>query len=174
MRYNVAQLLKEPIGSTRYYQLDENFTGAQRFAELARGPVHILRTHRSLLVNATLQIQSTLACARCLGDYVRASQLCIEEEFFPSVDLHTGRGLTVPNEAEEGSLIDNNHLLDLTGIIREYAETDAPMKPLCREECLGLCQGCGANLNLALCDCDNAPKDPRWQTLANLMELQKG
>ena len=174
MRYNVAQLLKEPIGSTRYYQLDEYFSGAQRFAELARGPVHILRTHRSLLVNATLEIQSTLVCARCLGDHVWASQLYIEEEFFPTVDLQTGRGLTAPNEAEEGSIIDSNNLLDLTSTIREYVATDAPMKPLCREECLGLCQVCGTNLNLSLCECDNSPKDPRWPALANLMEQQKG
>jgi uncharacterized protein len=174
MRYNVAQLLKEPVGSTRSYQLDESFTGPQRFAEWACGPVHMLRTHQSILVNATLQIQSTLACARCLGDFVRSSELCIEEEFFPTVDLQTGRDLSVSNEAEEGSLLDSSHMLDLSDTIREYVVTDAPMKPLCQEECSGLCPGCGTNLNLGLCDCDVSAKDPRWHSLANLMEQQKG
>ena len=170
MRYNVAQLLKEPIGSTRNCQLDESFTGPQRLAELACGPVNIMRTHRSVLVKATLQIQSKLTCGRCLVNYVRSSHLCIEEEFFPTVDLQTGRGLTAPDEVEEGSLIDSNHLLDLSDTIREYVVTDTPMKPLCSEECLGLCQGCGTNLNLTVCDCDSSPIIPRWETLANLME----
>ena len=170
MRYNIAQLLKEPIGSSREYHLDENFTGPQRFAEVARGPVYILRTHQGILVRATLQVRSTLACSRCLGGYIHSSELSIEEEFFSTVDLQTGRSLPVPAEAEEGSLIDNNHLLDLADTIREYVVTDIPMKPLCRRECLGLCQGCGTDLNLGHCDCDNSPKDPRFRALADLMK----
>lgn len=170
MRYNVAGLLKEPIGSNREYQLDENFTGPERFAEMARGPVNILRTHRGLLVRATLEVRSTLPCSRCLGDYVHSSKLSIEEEFFPTVDLQTGRSQPIPTEAEEGSLIDSNHLVDLGGTIREYVVIDTPMKPLCRRECLGLCQGCGTDLNLGRCDCDNLPKDPRWRALADLMK----
>ena len=168
MRYNVAQLLKEPIGSSREYQLDENFIGPQRFAEVARGPVNILRTHQGILVRATLQVRSTLACGRCLGDYSYASEIPIEEEFFPTVDLQTGRSLPVSADAEEGSLIDSNHLLDLANTIREYVVTDIPMKPLCRQECLGLCQECGTDLNLGHCVCDNSPRDPRWRALADL------
>ena len=170
MRYNVAQLLKEPIGSSREYQLDENFTGLQRFAEAARGPVSILRTHRGILVGATLQVRSTLACGRCLTDYAHSSEISIEEEFFPIVDLQSGRSLPLPDDAEEGSVIDNDHSLDLSGTIREYVVTDKPMKPLCRQECLGLCQECGADLNLGHCECDNSPKDPRWRALADLMK----
>ena len=119
MRCNVAQLLKEPIGSSREYHLDENFTGPQRFAEAARGSVNILRTHQGILVRATLQVRSTLDCSRCLNAYVRSSKLSIEEEFFPTVDLQTGRSQPVPAESEEGSLIDSNHLLDLSDILRE-------------------------------------------------------
>ena len=169
MRYNVAQLLKEPIGSRREYQLDENFTGPLRFAEVARGPVNILRTHRGVLVEATIQVRSTLACGRCLEDYTQSSEISFEEEFFPIMDLQTGRSLPVPDDADEGSFIDSDHLLDLSGTIREYVFTDIPMKPLCRRECLGLCQGCGADLNLEHCNCDDLPKDPRWRAPSDLM-----
>ena len=173
MRYNVAQLLKEPIGSTRTYQLDERFTGPQRYADTACGPVHMLRTHHSILVKASLQTQSTLACGRCLGEFVRIAQLSVEEEFFPTVDLQTGRGLSLPPEVEEGSLIDDSHVMDLTGTLREWIVTDTPMKPLCRPDCLGLCQLCGTNLNLDRCDCDGSRMNPRWQALAGLMSDQK-
>ena len=170
MRYNVSQLLKEPIGSSRDYQLNENFTGTERFAQVARGPVNILRTHRGILVRATLHVRSTLACSRCLDDYVYSSQLSIEEEFFPTVDFQSGRSLAAPDEAEEGSLIDSNHVLDLFDTISECFVTDIPMKPLCRRECLGLCQECGTDLNQGPCDCDNSPEDPRWRALADLVK----
>ena len=163
MRYNLAQLLKEPIGSSRDYQLDESFTGPERFAEAARGPVNFLRTHQGILATATLQVRSTLACSRCLGDYVQSSQLSIEEEFFPTVNLQTGRSLPPSAEAEEHSLIDSNHVLDLVDTIREYVVTDIPMKPLCRRECLGLCQWCGADLNVGRCDCGDFPSElSKW------------
>ena len=170
MQYNVAQLLREPIGSTRDYQLDESFTGPQRLADMARGPVNVLRTHQGILVRAKVQIRSNLICARCLGELVRSSELSIEEEFFPTVDLQTGRSLPLPPGAGEGSLIDAGHILDLTGTVREYVETDLPMKPLCRSDCLGLCQACGTNLNVEECDCASLRRDPRWQAFAGLVQ----
>ena len=173
MRYNVVQLLKEPIGSTRTYQLDERFTGPQRPADTACGPVYMLRTHHSILVRASLQTQSTLACGRCLGEFVRVAELLIEEEFFPSVDLQTGRRLRLTPQTEEGSLIDDSHVMDLTGTLTEWIVTDTPMKPLCHSDCLGLCQVCGTNLNLDRCDCDGPRRDPQWQALAGLVSEQK-
>ena len=174
MRFNVAQLLKEPIGSNRNYELDETLTGPQRHGDTVRGLVHILRTHHGILVKAMLETQSTLTCGRCLVEFVRTAELSIEEEFFPTVDLQTGRGLLPPPDAEEGSLIDDNHVLDLTGPISGWIVTDMPMKPLCRLDCRGLCQVCGTNLNLSRCDCDEPGHDPRWQSLADLVsELQE-
>jgi uncharacterized protein len=174
MRYNLAQLLKEPIGSSREYQLDESFTGPDCFAEAARGPVSFLRTHRGVLARATLQIRSTLVCSRCLGDYGHSSNLSIEEEFFPTVSVQTGQSQPVPTEAYENSLIDGRHVLDLVDTIREYVVTDMPMKPLCRRECLGLCQWCGADLNSGHCDCQDLPEDPRWLGLAELVKNGRG
>ena len=63
MQFNVAQLLKEPIGSTRNYQLDEKFTGPHRYAEAASGLVHMLRTHQGILVRATVDVTSILMCS---------------------------------------------------------------------------------------------------------------
>lgn len=173
MRYNVAQLLKEPIGSTRTHQLDERFIAPERQADTACGPVHMLRTHHGILVRAPLETQSTLVCGRCLGGFVRNAELSIEEEFFPTVDLQTGRDLHLPPEAEESSLIDDNHIIDLAGTLMEWIVTDLPMKPVCRSACLGLCQVCGTNFNLGRCGCDGPTREPRWQALAALVSEMK-
>ncbi|MCL6106295.1 MAG: DUF177 domain-containing protein [Actinobacteria bacterium] len=39
-----------------------------------------------------------------------------------------------------------------------------PPQILCRDDCRGLCPQCGANLNLAECDCE-PPLDERWGKL---------
>ena len=165
MNYNVAQLLREPIGSIRSYQLDEKFTGPKRWADSIAGPVQMVRVHDGILVRATVEVRSNLTCCRCLGEYPSASKLMIEDEFFPTVDPQTGRKTPHP---EETALIDNNHVLDLTGITNEYFITNMPMKPLCKSNCKGLCQVCGTNQNLVSCECVSQTMDPRWSALVGL------
>ncbi len=172
MQYNVAQLLKEPIGSTRSYQLEEVLSGAGRFADQVNGPVQLLRTHQGILTKAELEVDAVLTCGRCLVEYPLDITIRFEEEFFPIVDINTGAKLSIPGESE-GASIDANHNLDLTEVLRQYAITDLPMKPLCRPDCLGLCHLCGANLNQKKCQCGRAEIDPRWRNLAELLQQQQ-
>ena len=169
MRYNVAQLLKEPIGATRSYQVEETYTENIRIAEMVAGPVRMLRTHHGLLVHADLDIHKILSCSRCLGEFDWHSTLHIEEEFFPTVDLHTGRRQTSSPGYEDTSYIDASQVIDLTDIMRQYTIAELPMKPLCQPDCSGLCLHCGVNLNQAACDCNAGQRDPRWGALAELL-----
>ena len=85
----------------------------------------------------------------------------------PTIDINTGAKLPEPDET--GSFtIDEHHILDLTEAIRQYRVMALPMKPLCREECAGLCPTCGKNLNTGPCDCPANEIDPRWAKLLKL------
>lgn len=170
MQYNVAQLLREPTGSTRSWRLEEVSPGVSGIADRAQGEVQLLRTHQGIVVTATLHIQVTLPCSRCLAEFGRASTIAIEEEFFPSVDINTGKSLPLPDDAEGAFSIDPKHLLDLTDAIRQYVITHAPMKPLCRADCAGLCHRCGADLNQKRCACSPGRTDTRWAGLAQLLQ----
>ena len=161
-------MLKEPTGSTRSYQLWEEFSDAERIVDSARGTVDMLRTHQGVLLNATLEIQDTMTCGRCLGGTGLDYGLSIEEEFFPIWDLHTGRRQELP-EDEAHVLIDANHELDLTEVLRQYVMTQRPMKPLCRPDCRGLCQICGSNLNEKQCGCRHESSNSSQGTLAQLL-----
>jgi uncharacterized protein len=70
-------------------------------------------------------------------------------------------------------MIDEHHLLDLSEAIRQNALLAVPMKPLCREDCSGLCQQCGKDLNKGQCDCNKSEIDPRWAKLADLASTGK-
>jgi uncharacterized protein len=170
MQYNVAQLLTEPTGATRSYQVEQRIIGVPEIIDKVRGKLDMMRTHQGILVHATLNIESTHTCSRCLGEFIRPSTLFIEEECFPTIDLNTGLKLSPP-DIEEGELrIDDAHLLDFQEVLRQYVISDGPMKPLCNPDCTGLCQHCGINLNQARCECDAGPRDPRWSTLSALLE----
>jgi len=152
MQYNVAQLLKEPTGSSRQYQLDEELSGEGRILDQVKGNIDIIRTHQGLLVTANLAIKSTVSCSRCLEEYATKASLFVEEEFLPVFDINTGRRIEFDEDQFSGR-IDVNHELDLTDVLQQYVIAELPMKPLCRLDCQGLCQVCGGNLNEKRCNC---------------------
>jgi uncharacterized protein len=168
MLYNLAQLLMEPVGSTRDYDVDDWLTGSDDSTDRAQGWIRVIRTHQGLLVRAKLETQVSLTCSRCVSDFVYQSVLTIEEESFPSVDPLTGRKTDPPEEAEGVIHLDDQHVLDMSEVMRQYLLTDTPIKPLCRKECPGLCPGCGTNLNEEKCKCQAVPNDPRGASLAEL------
>jgi uncharacterized protein len=54
--------------------------------------------------------------------------------------------------------------LDLRPTIREELILSAPAYLLCRDDCRGLCPGCGQDLNQGSCTCPPS-RDPRWGPL---------
>jgi uncharacterized protein len=173
MQINVAQLLKAPIGSTRDYEIKQviDITG-DGASSLVQGRVRLMRTDRSILVKGTLDTGVELTCSRCLSPFNCSLTINIEEEYYPTTDVDTGAAIAVPDEP--GSFtIDENHVLDLTEAVRQYALLAIPMKPLCKEDCAGLCSYCGHNLNLGPCGCPPRGVDSRWSEL-NKLPKKKG
>ena len=84
MYYNLAQLLKEPTGSTRDYEVDDSFVGPEHGMDRAQGWVQVIRTHAGLLVRAELETQVNLTCSRCLDQFELKSRLKMEEESYPT------------------------------------------------------------------------------------------
>lgn len=58
--------------------------------------------------------------------------------------------------------------IDLSDMIYEGILLAYPMKPLCFEECRGLCPGCGTNLNKKQCNCEKEEGGPCFRALKNL------
>ena len=56
--------------------------------------------------------------------------------------------------------------LDLSAWARDTLSLSLPEQVLCREDCAGLCAGCGANLNDGACTCGSPVPDTRWSKLA--------
>ena len=169
MYYNLAQLFKEPTGSTRDYEVDGLFVGPENGMDRVQGWVRVVRTHQGFLVRAELETQVNLTCSRCLSQFELDATLKMEEEALPTVDPVTGK-TTEPSEDVEGDIyLDDQHDLDMKDVIRQYVLTEVPIKPLCCEECSGLCPECGVNLDKEKCKCNTAPVDPRWGSLAELL-----
>jgi uncharacterized protein len=123
---NVSQLLKEPVGSTRNYQVEEILDEPAR--EPVSGKLTFIHTRQGVLIQGELAAELELTCSRCLNTFSRTVSFNIEEEFLP----------TSPSSLPVSVTIDNNHILDLGEIIRQHILLNLPMKPLCQPNCPGI------------------------------------
>jgi uncharacterized protein len=190
--FNVAQLLKEPVGATRNGEVTAGLfrllpdlaregppeevldsalaeSGARAAGEpVLRGPVRLMRMQGGVLVQGRLRGTVTLTCSRCLDPVNVPLDVEVEEIFTPTIDILTGR--PIQSEEEDRALwIDERHILDLSEVVRQNVLVALPMHVLCREGCLGLCPVCGQNWNQGSCSCTPEP-DPRWTALQDLLK----
>ena len=173
MRFNVAQLLKEGIGSRRDCSLDETFeasweTGTTR----VWGRITLTRIDRGIWVSGRIEANASSLCSRCLspGEYV--VRFSIDEEYLPTVEIDSGAPIKVPEVKEGAFTLDSHHILDLAEAVRQYVIINLPMKPLCKQNCAGLCSTCGANLNEHPCDCSTST-DSTWSPLLDLLTAKE-
>ena len=168
MEMNVSQLLRDPVGSTRDYQIDDviDITDDGKSHKI-QGKCNLMRLHNGVLVKCALNTEVELTCSRCLKKYRHPLKIKIEEEFMPTVDAITGASLPEPEEPGAFT-IDEQHILDLTEAVRQYSVMNIPIKALCKKDCAGICPTCGKNLNEGKCNCPEDNTDPRWSKLAEL------
>jgi uncharacterized protein len=155
MRFHVAGLMKEPVGSVRRFDIDEPIDLHDENIEAAgpaRGHARLMRTNDGILATGDLAFPVRLQCGRCLTPFEAPIQFHFEDEYKPSLSLVTGLPITYDPD-DDSFLIDDHHILELTEAARQYALTALPMLPLCREDCAGLCPTCGHNRNEGPCDC---------------------
>ena len=108
-----------------------------------------------------------LACCRCLETLTWPVDVSFDLRYHPHT-VNTGEGEREIEEDDLSTAFYDNDEIDLGHLMREQLYLALPMKPLCREACLGLCAVCGTNLNLASCQCSREWEDPRLAVLKTL------
>ena len=167
MIFDVAQLLRSPVGTSRQHRWEGEYESLNRvlgLEGLVNGPVRMDRTNWGILCNARLTGGVRLQCSRCLESFSQALPIQLSEEFIPTVDVTTGLQTQGPNDIHDFT-INETHILDLTDAFRQYGLLSKPAQPLCDPACRGLCPTCGTNLNNHQCNCMVENVDPRLQTL---------
>ena len=132
-----------------------------------RGTVNLSKHGREILVRGRLEGELGLACGRCLEPFTAP----VETDFdlllapAPQGERPADEELSAP-ELDVDFYADET--VDLEAIIREQIILMVPLKPLCREDCQGLCPTCGANLNRESCSCPAAKSASPFAQLAKL------
>jgi uncharacterized protein len=134
------------------------------------GPIDVkvsyYRAGTELFFAGSLHASTHAVCARCAEEFVLPSERAFRFVLTPRA---AGFGEEADLHAEdlELSLYEGDEI-DLSPLVREQFLLSLPTRPLCADECRGLCPHCGINLNLAQCGCGAEPLDPRFAQLRGL------
>jgi uncharacterized protein len=155
-----AEFTAEVEADSREYEIE-----GVEFKDVMNVKIDIQKTREEYLCHGFVSVSIEEECSRCLNPF--EEELSGEFSFIAkAMEEESG-----PN-ADELDIIyykNNEPVVELNKLIRETLLLALPLKPLCSEDCKGLCPDCGVNLNEENCDCRHEEYDERWEGLKDLL-----
>lgn len=140
------------------------------FADLS-GDLIIEKCGTTLRIKGILDFTAILGCSRCLNDFERAFSHSLELFYRTGKLEDTLPGKEVELNSDDLNVIAyQGNAIELWPDIKEAMTLALPMKPLCSDDCRGICPSCGQDLNIGKCKCRKESVDPRWDGLLKLSE----
>ncbi len=112
-----------------------------------------------LILNAKIKTDLEMVCSRCLDTFIYPIDIDIEERFTTNRDSGDDEAIVVMDD-----------VLDITEIVESSIISTLPIKRVCKNDCKGLCQECGCNLNHNSCSCRKEDVDIRFEALKGLFD----
>lgn len=139
------------------------------FPILQKSPVILTLTNqenKTLFIRGAVDVTLSIPCGRCLEEV--PTQICFDID--KKLDITDG-GL-VDDEMEENDYLIGFEL-DVDKLVYAEILVNWPMKVLCKEDCEGICNVCGANLNKGDCGCQRTELDPRMAAIQDIFSKFK-
>lgn len=129
-----------------------------------RTPIDVTATakNRASLVSLTIRacFSYSRSCDRCSTDFTKEMDMLFEHKL----------AQTLVDDGNDDYIETPDFKLELDDIVISDILLSLPQKNLCKDDCKGLCQICGKNLNEGDCSCDKREIDPRLEMLKQFMD----
>jgi len=130
----------------------------------------IKKSGDNVFIKGQITTNISFVCSRCLAPYEFPVDsafdiVCIPEE----LDV-------VKEQLEEedlGQLFYHHRKIDLREIVMEQLNLTFPLKPICSEDCHGICPVCGKRIQDGQCSCVSNDSDPRLEKLKKFLREKR-
>lgn len=117
--------------------------------------IEVVRNKNDVVFRGTISTEVKLICSRCCEPY----SYKIERDFLSTFCREYKKGESLREEVkltkEDLDLtFFNGEEIDLTELLNEQLQLSIPYRPVCREDCKGICSYCGKDLNFGECNCE--------------------
>jgi uncharacterized protein len=163
MRLDLREIINIPGGTVSFDCLPDvselDFPSVTGFTEPLRAVGTVRNTAGVLMLKAVITAKLRCTCARCLREFEKDFRLDTEAVL-----------VTEAQDKDDPDLyILDGDCVDVDEVVITAFVLNLDQRILCSEDCKGLCEKCGKNLNDGPCSC-RAESDPRFAVLGQLLE----
>ena len=162
MKLSLNEIIEQPGKESPFeYDLDAaslEFIQVKAMKEPLRIKGRVRNIAGALELTAEISADMVCICDRCMEEYSLRKTIPVTAHLADQI---------CDEENSDIFLLDGSEL-DLDEIMTTAFVLDMDSKFVCKEDCLGLCTQCGANLNTEPCNCGDEP-DPRLAALRQLL-----
>ena len=137
------------------------------------GPVRldgtVSRSKATVSIAGEASTTLELTCSRCLERYPLDVTAGFDLTYRPAAERPEGSDEAEVADEDIDTAYYEEGRIDLAELVHEQLYLALPMKPLCKDDCLGLCPVCGVNRNTTPCTCEPRWIDPRLAGLKALL-----
>ncbi|HEX9062988.1 MAG TPA: DUF177 domain-containing protein [Clostridia bacterium] len=120
-----------------------------------------LNTGNALKLEGDLRVSYTTSCSRCLKSIQADLSINIKESF-----VNSGKA----SDSDEEAYTYTGNLVSIDKALKDNIVLNLPAKQLCSENCKGLCQSCGCDLNENDCNCSTDVVNPKMEVLKGFFD----
>lgn len=164
MKIQISDIIS---GKDRSKKIDEIFNiGSFEFEGDIIKPVTpckvsgVINSDRDILViRSNIKTDLEMICAKCLDTFIYPIDIDIEERF-----------TTNSGSEDKEAIVVIDDVINITELVETSIISTLPIKRVCKDDCKGLCQECGCNLNIKSCECNKEDVDIRFEVLRSLFD----
>jgi uncharacterized protein len=132
----------------------------------AQMEITVAKSGEEFYCQGEVRAEVKLECSRCLEPF--DAELTNGTDFIVCAEEQRAQSKDVIDNEDYVFFRGKDLQADVSEMVRQAIILAVGMKPLCSEECRGLCPRCGANLNEETCSCLARQHDERWNALRRL------
>jgi len=166
MRLNLNEIIEVPGKSVSFQcELDAErlfIPSVLSFEDAPKAEGIVKNSAGALTLTGHIKADMLRTCDRCMGEYRQEKVL----------ELNVPLAFEMEDDENPDIFpIEEDGWLSLSEVLETCFILDMEAKSLCKEDCAGICQTCGANLNHGKCSC-RATVDPRLAVLGQLLDRE--
>ncbi len=126
------------------------------------------RAVENVVVKGRLTGSVQSQCGRCLDSFSMPVDVAVRIVFAPEQEPSAEDGFVT--EADENFSYYAGNTIDLSREAKDLILVNLPIRPICGEDCKGLCPGCGVDLNKDPCKCGGGGAPSPFDELRELKQ----
>lgn len=112
--------------------------------------VTVQKAEEQVVASGEAKTVVSATCVRCLEEF----PIPVDEAFRAVVRVAPPKEVQADTGDDEFYMVPASEpVWDLADVVRQLILLAVPDNPVCKDDCKGLCPGCGRNLNLEACVC---------------------